>query len=242
MSTEDIERKDVALITPYSLVMFGLDRFLEAEGESRKNGKHGSLVVTRTAQTPEDALYELARKPLVDVALIDLAIGDCDPNLAFVGRVRELYTCLPIVTISQSPSSGYLDLARSVGAQEHLSYHCEASTLCETLRRASRAVFPYKSPEQVELPGIVSSPALVLEQLPEDELRLLTPRQRQIYILLGEGKNYHEIGDSLGIKHTTVGVYYQNMAKRLGCENVNKLRYRAIRRAVLSEFKMEEAE
>lgn len=235
MDTE--EQKNVAIITPYQLILRGLDSLLE-------NCEKNTFVVTGTAQTPTDALELFARKPYIDVALIDLAMGDCDPNLGFISRVREAHSHLPIVTLSHSHNSLYVDLVRSVGAQEHVNYHCLADTLCESLQSATRAMFPVVRPKQFEFDALVLPllPFDTSSDVPPDGRRILTRRQYQTYVLLGEGKNYHEIARSLGIQPASVAVSFQLIARRLGFDNVNAVRYHAIHRAVLTGLEKESSE
>jgi len=64
------------------------------------------------------------------------------------------------------------------------------------------------------------------------QMQLLSPRQLEIFILLGKGKNYHQIGELLFISHRTVQTHRNEIFRRMGFTHI----YHLIHYAVRSKF------
>lgn len=50
----------------------------------------------------------------------------------------------------------------------------------------------------------------------DDRLSALTPRERQVFALLIQGKKQREIADLLAVRPTTVGFHTQSLYRKLG--------------------------
>ncbi|MEK6825561.1 MAG: hypothetical protein AABY00_02120 [Nanoarchaeota archaeon] len=225
----DKEQNNVVIISPCSLIVHGLTHILDGREPKAYN-------VIGNTNTPSGA-FEVLRQQRPHVALIDLATGDCDPNFSFVSEMRERDLSLPLVTFSHSRNPGYNDLARLAGAQEHLSYACTPTLLHQALRRAREHSF---AGVQTELGGFALNLPVPSKQVVEPHERLhLTPRQYELYVLLGEGKDAQEIAASLKIELKSIGPYCALLAQKLGHQGIPQLRYHAIRDVVREELARE---
>jgi DNA-binding CsgD family transcriptional regulator len=60
----------------------------------------------------------------------------------------------------------------------------------------------------------------------------LTPRERETFRLLGQGRRTAEIAHHLGISFNTARVFIAAVRVKLGCSNIEALRALAARRQV----------
>lgn len=54
---------------------------------------------------------------------------------------------------------------------------------------------------------------------------LLTKRQAEVFRLLGQGKDFYEIGEALNISHKTVSNHKNAIFKRMGFKHIHELIY-----------------
>lgn len=62
----------------------------------------------------------------------------------------------------------------------------------------------------------------------EDRLKSLTPRERQIFLLIGQGSSNREIAESLHLSPYTVETHRKNIAAKLGARGMELVRLAAM--------------
>ncbi len=201
----------VYLVDDHPIMRDGLRALLEGGGHT---------VVGESAN-PTEALSELLRL-LPEVLLLDLHLGERSgfELLAEVQR-RQLSTRCIILTSSALPQ----DVAQALrlGAFGYVLKESAGSDLMRALEAVAQG--------KKYLGATVTDLALQVFAKPEkeDPLSTLSPRERQIILMVVKGQSSTEIGLALHLSSKTVATYRSRLMQKLGVPDVPSLVRLAIR-------------
>jgi DNA-binding NarL/FixJ family response regulator len=179
------------------------------------------LIVSPSARTRRALEHALAEDP----GLVPLVGGDSSqaPDVTLLDSGPESHPPLPMLL-----EQGSRDATPVVVLLEHL----DGETGAQAVRAGARAVLPRDaSPEEIRVAvraaaaGLTSLPAAVARSLFEGAAHdgagdhVLTPREREILTLLGEGLVNKEIAVQLGISEHTVKTHLAAIYEKLGASN-----------------------
>jgi len=165
------------------------------------------LEVVGTATNCHDG-FEACRKLRPDALILDLALPDGD-GLGVARFLRLLQPEAKALVLSAQASSFVCpeDLeAMLVGMVDRTS-------TCETLRGVIEAALLHQRQHGVE---------------PNGEVTRLTPRQRQIFNLIGQGLINKAIAGSTGLALATVETHRKAIARSLHCSGAELVRRAAL--------------
>ena len=200
----------VYLVEDHQIMRDGLRALLEARGHT---------VVGESAD-PTQALADLLRlKP--DVLLLDLNLGGRSGlELQSELQHRRLQVRTVVLTMSSQPHQ--VAEAMQLGAS---AYVLKGSPAAELMSAIDLAVKGKKF-----LGANVADLALeALTQPDNDPLSLLSPRERQIILMVVEGQSSAAIGVTLHLSPKTVATYRSRLMKKLGVKDVPGLVRLAVR-------------
>lgn len=200
----------VYLVEDHQIMRDGLRALLEARGHT---------VVGESAD-PTQALADLLRlKP--DVLLLDLNLGGRSGlELQSELQHRRLQVRTVVLTMSSQPHQ--VAEAMQLGAS---AYVLKGSPAAELMSAIDLAVKGKKF-----LGANVADLALeALTQSDDDPLSLLSPRERQIILMVVEGRSSAAIGVTLHLSPKTVATYRSRLMKKLGVKDVPGLVRLAVR-------------
>jgi two-component system response regulator NreC len=143
-------------------------------------------------------LLELIEKMRPDVALVDLKM----PNLNGIDAAVEIRKRFPnthIVILSMHSDRAYVERALHAGVSGYVLKEENILEMCTAIRHAARGNH-YLS---TKVSGHIHGSSRNKETHP-NTLDFLTPRERQIFQLVAEGKTNTEIAGMLGISVRTV--------------------------------------
>ena len=180
----------------------------------------GHTVVGETAN-PTEALADVQRLT-PDVVLLDLQLGEQSglTLLAELQRVQPDIRCL-VLTSSMQPD----DVANALrqGARGYVLKGSAGSDLM----RAIEAVVEgkkYLGPEVANL-----ALGVFTETAKDDPLSALSPRERQVIMMVINGQSSSEIGLKLNLSPKSVATYRSRLMAKLGVSDVSALVRLAIR-------------
>jgi DNA-binding NarL/FixJ family response regulator len=192
----------VFLLDDHEVVRRGVRDVLEVEGD---------ITVVGEAATCAEAL---ARVPAVrpDVAVLDVRLPDGDG----VSVCRELRSQLPdlacLMLTSYADEDALFD-AVMAGAAGYVLKQIRGNDLKGAVRTVASGG------------SLISARtrARMLEHLrkrdePKDQLQVLTPRERDVLDLIGEGLTNRQIGATLHLAEKTVKNYVSSLLAKLGIE------------------------
>ena len=178
-------------------------------------GRESDLTVVGEAGTVSDARALLGNGP-VDVAVVDIDLPD-GTGIDLIRDVIAPRALAQVLVLTASASR--LDLARAieVGAAGVLHKTVPLTEIVDAVRRLC-AGKPVMNPAE-----IVALLRLAQEEQQDREaartaLARLTPRERQVLTLLGEGLGDKEMADRMHVGKETIHTHMVNVLRKLGVE------------------------
>ncbi len=176
------------------------------------------MTVTGIAGTGEEAI-RLAKSQWPDVILMDV----CMPLLDGVRAIREIRRDAPrakILVLTTFGDDDYVLEALKFGAAGYLLKDISMAELIQTIRNVNAGAIMI-SPEVANnmvrhLSERKTSAETKGPAEPPEWLARLSKRERQIFRLIGEGRNNYDIGSTLSIGEQTVKNYVSAIYEKSG--------------------------
>ncbi len=188
---------------------------------------HPDFEVVGEAADGHEAILQ-ARHLQPDVILMDLAMPGMD-GLAATHEIRRIAPQTRVLVLSQHENREYVLPALRAGAAGYVLKRAPDDTLV----RAIRAVYAGETYIDPRLADLLVEEVRRSGEGPADPLDTLTEREREILVLLAQGKSYQEIAQTLFISVKTVDFHRTNLMRKLGLKNRAELVQFAIRRGLI---------
>jgi DNA-binding NarL/FixJ family response regulator len=205
----------VLLIDRSALMRSALRRLLEDELD---------IVVVAEASNGADAVTSLARHG-VDVVIVTTTVDREALRLATIAAL-QLAADVRIVCVSHWADAREVDAVLTAGVLGCVEA-CDASDqdLRHAVRLAGRGE-RYLSPGLPE--GAAAEPGATANS------RRLTPREREILVLIAQSKSNREIAHQLNLSMNTIAVHRTKMMKKIGVRKATALALFAAERGLLA--------
>jgi len=211
----------ILLVDDHTMFRSGLRVLLNLYPDFEVVGEAGD------GQEALDAVRELAP----DIVLMDIAMPGLD-GLVATRRIHEEHSQARVILLTQHENREYVTPALKSGAAGYVLKRAAD----EELVRAVRAVYQgqtYLDPMIASV--VVSDYRRRLEDTPDDDqYESLTPREREVLVLVAKGYTNREVAELLGISHRTVDYHRTNVMRKLDVHNRTELTRYAIRRGLMS--------
>ena len=187
--------------------------------------KNADLEVVAEANNGVDAL-RLACDLLPDVVLVDLNMSG--GRMELTRRITGSCPAVQVLIISLYREQRFVAEALAAGASGFLLKNCASCELIGAVRTVA-GHGRYLSPElRWSTGGAVAGRALL-----QPALRSLTPREREVLVMLAEGEKKARIAELLQISPRTVESHRTQIMKKMQFENIVDLTRFAIRERLL---------
>jgi len=183
-------------------------------------------VVGEAADSHEAILQTRRLQP--DIVLMDIGM----PGMDGLAATREIVRVAPrirVLILSQHENREYVMPALRAGASGYVLKPAPD----ETLIRAIRAVYAGETYMDPRLTDLLVEEVRRSGEGPTDPLETLSEREREILVLLAQGKSYQEIAQTLFISVKTVDFHRANLMRKLGLKNRAELVQFAMRRGLI---------
>ena len=175
------------------------------------------------------ALDELAvlaaHDGLPDVILMDLVMPRMD-GIAATTTIKRLYPDVEVVALTSFSEADRVHVALEAGAAGYLLKDAEADEVVAAVRAAHRG--------EVHLDPVVARKLTRSLITPTGTPMGLTPREREILVLVAQGKSNHDIADTLVISERTARTHVSNVLSKLGLASRTQAALWAIREGLVS--------
>jgi two-component system response regulator NreC len=197
----------VLLAHDHTLLRQGLRRILEAEPDMNVIGE---------AATGVDAV-RLAEQLQADVVLMDISMPDDDGIESVRQIVKSLTSRVLILTVHLEHQ--FISEAVAAGAAGYLAKDTLDLELISAIRtiKVGGTVFSTNV-----LKRLAESPPFS-EKNTTRSLETLTTREREVFLLLAEGKSTSEVAGSLFVSPKTVHTHRQHIMEKLGLRTTTEL-------------------
>jgi DNA-binding NarL/FixJ family response regulator len=201
------------LADDHGLFVEGLQNLLRAGGQQ----------VVGAARDGLEAL-EMARRLRPEVILMDIRMPRCD-GLAATRLIQAELPEIVIVMLTTSAEDADLFEALKSGASGYLLKSLEPNELLDYLAGLERGEAPLSRELAAQVLREFARQASALEQRgpAEDPGRPaasdLTPREREILVLVTDGRSYREVAAALYLSEHTVKYHMRQILQRLHLKN-----------------------
>jgi two-component system response regulator NreC len=210
----------VIIADDHIIVRSGLRLLLEAEPD---------IDVVGEALEGREAL-NLVEKHLPDVVLMDIAMPGMD-GLEATRQIKASWPQVQVLVLTMHRSDEYFFEMLKAGASGYILKGAETSDLIHAVRVVGRGeVFLYPTMAQKLVKDY-----LAFTRWGEGVGSSLSPRERDILRLLGEGCSTKEIADKLVISPSTVHSHRSNLMTKLGLSNRRELIQYARQRGLVQD-------
>lgn len=194
------------------------------------------IEVVGEARTGREAVEQvMTLRP--DVVVLDISMPDID-GLQACREIRQRAPSTQVLILTMHESEEYFFQALRAGAVGYLIKRAAPPDLhMAILSVAQGGAFLYPGLAKALVRVYTAAPAQLLPesegQRMAEELRVLSPREREVLRLVAEGHTNQEIADQLVLSIKTVQAHRANVMEKLGLENVAQLVRFAIRYGLL---------
>lgn len=208
----------ILIVDDHTILRAGIRALLELYPDMRVVGEAGD---------GETALLR-CRELQPDVVLMDIAMPDMN-GLAATRQLAEISPHSRVLILTQHENKEYILPALKVGAVGYILKRA-ADTELVTAIRAVAAGKSYLDPNVtgVVVEGLRQRRAAA----PEDPYETLSDREREVLLLLAQGRILREIGETLHLSPKTVDFHRANIMEKLGLKNRTELVQYAMRRGL----------
>ena len=200
----------VLIADDHRVILDGLRLLLETKGD---------IKVVGEAVNGREAVQK-ARELNVDIVIMDIAM----PELNGIEATRQICKLLPatrIIILSMHSTTEHITRAIKAGAHGYLLKESTGAELVVAIR-AVIAGQRYMSQKisDILIDDYFDQPD---DSLAEAPLEMLSPREREIFQLVVEGKTSSEIANIIFLSPKTVETYRSRLMQKLGTKNLPDL-------------------
>lgn len=181
------------------------------------------LVVCGEAHDAGNAIALLGEfRP--DVAIVDVALGSTS-GLDLTKNLRTSAPNLPILIVSMHDEALYADRALRAGAMGYVMKQDAAEKVVIAIRHLLRGEFFLSGKQKERMPHRFT------RKRPEETvfaIDTLSDREREVFLLIGEGWSTRHVAEKLGLSSKTIDSYREHIKLKLGLENGGELVRHAI--------------
>ena len=206
----------IYLIDDHAIVRDGLRVVLETAGHE----------VIGEAAGPTPALADLGRlRP--DVVLLDLRLGQRS-GFELLEELRKRGMQLRVIVLTMSDQPRHLAEALRLGAWGYLLKGSASSEVLQAVKAVASGE-RFLSPQAAEFAA-----SMLTGDAAQPDEEALSPRERQILVMVAQGATSSAIGAALHLSPKSVDTYRSRLMKKLGLNDIAALVKWAIREGLIS--------
>jgi DNA-binding NarL/FixJ family response regulator len=209
----------VFLVDDHAVVRRGMRTFLDMLDD---------IEVVGEAADGQAALDEIAvlaaADELPDVVLMDLLMPRVD-GVAATRAIKQRYPSVEVVALTSFSEAERIHVALSAGAAGYLLKDADADQVGEAIRAAHRG--------EVHLDPVVARQLTKAIAAPQQTAAALTAREREILVLVAQGKSNRDIAEALVISERTARTHISHVLTKLGLTSRTQAALWAVREGLV---------
>jgi two-component system response regulator NreC len=206
-------------------VLLADDHAILRKGVSMLVNAQGDMEVAAEAASGEEALRE-AQRVQPDVVVMDVSM----PGMNGIEATRRLLEMLPrtrVIGLSMYKDAVYVRELLRAGASGYLVKDCDDAELLLAIRAAARG-------EAYLSPAVTAAVLTDYRRNVTNPVDLLTSREREVLVMIAEGKTNKEIASALNLSVYTVESYRGSLMEKLNLHNTGDVVRFALRNGLIT--------
>jgi DNA-binding NarL/FixJ family response regulator len=184
------------------------------------------LIVCGEAFNVSQAL-EVLETLTLDLVIVDIPLGD-DAGIQLIQEIQHLNADLPILVFSVRLESDYAEPLLKVGARGYLMKNESSEIIVSAIRTVLEGDIYLSGTITANLLSSVSGRSDNPSK-PTSVVGRLSPREFEVFQLIGKGNSTREIAQHLHLSIKTIEFHSAQIKQKLGLKNATKLAYHAVR-------------
>jgi DNA-binding NarL/FixJ family response regulator len=205
-------------------ILLADDHPLIREGFKALLGKSERLEVVGEAENGE-VLVNLANTLIPDIILTDIGMPITNGLIA-IQKIRKEHPSVKFIILTMHEEREYIMNAVKMGAQGYLLKDIERTDL-------EKAIVIVHEGGKYFSPVVANILADSVVKAEQNEITELSPREKEVLVLVAKGHSTKQIADQLGISIRTVESHRVNMLKKLKAGNTAELVKKAMELKIL---------
>jgi DNA-binding NarL/FixJ family response regulator len=221
----------VLLADDHDILRQGLKLLLAAQPD---------IEVVGEARTGKEAI-EQAQELQPDIIVMDISMAEMD-GMEACQHIRIQHPNIQVLMLTMHESEEYFLQSLRMGAAGYIVKKAAPADLCMAVRTTAHGgAFLYPGLARALIRAYITPQTPVNTSQTSSTLNtpldVLTPREREVLILVAEGSTNQEIANQLVISIKTVQAHRANMMEKLGLQDITQLvRFAIAHGLITSEF------
>lgn len=207
-------------------ILLAEDQALVRQGIKMMIEQHANFKVAAEAANGKEAV-EAFEKHVIDLVLMDVRMPVMT-GIEATKRIKSRNPQAKILILTTFADEEYAMEALKLGALGYLLKDADAASLIASIESVLNGGISIDA----SVAGKVV-PRLIKPNVPQEDLTLLTSRERSILQLVGDGKNNQEIAEMLHLSIGTVKNHVTVILQKLGLRDRTQLAIYAIRNGLI---------
>lgn len=194
-----MDRISILIVDDHAIVRSGISGFFMVQPD---------IEIVGEAASGEEAV-RLVQDTVPDVVLMDLAMPGID-GVEATARVREISPRTQVIVLTSHHGDEFIFPAIRAGALSYVLKNIKPTDLLDVVRAAAKG-------ESVLNPGVAARlvQAMRGNELGPNPFMELTERERDVLLLIADGKSNSDIAEELVLSVGTVKGYVSNILSKL---------------------------
>ncbi len=206
----------VLLVDDHAILRKGVSMLVNAQND---------MEVAAEAASGEEALRE-AQRVQPDVVVMDVSM----PEVNVIEATRRMMEVLPrvrVIGLSMYRDAVYVRELLRAGASGYLVKDCDDAELLLAIRAVARG-------EAYLSPAVTAAVLTDYRRNVTNPIDLLTSREREVLVMIAEGKTNKEIASALNLSVYTVESYRGSLMEKLNLHNTGDIVRFALRNGLIA--------
>jgi len=207
-------QKTILIVDDHPIVRQGLSEIINHEND---------LEVTGTAEDVRQAMQAIASLD-PDLVLVDISLKDAS-GLELIKDIKVNYPDLPVLTLSMHDETLYAERALRAGAKGYIMKHQATENIINAIRKVLSGQI-YVSAKMTE--KMMSKLISTGNEPQQSPLDLLSDRELEVFLLIGQGFSTRQISEQLYLSVKTIETYRSHIKEKLGFGDTSEMLQYAI--------------
>ncbi|MEJ5369449.1 MAG: response regulator transcription factor [Bryobacteraceae bacterium] len=206
----------VLLVDDHAILRKGVSMLVNAQND---------MEVAAEAASGEEALRE-AQRVQPDVVVMDVSMPEVN-GIEATRRMMEVLPRVRVIGLSMYRDAVYVRELLRAGASGYLVKDCDDAELLLAIRAVARG-------EAYLSPAVTAAVLTDYRRNVTNPIDLLTSREREVLVMIAEGKTNKEIASALNLSVYTVESYRGSLMEKLNLHNTGDIVRFALRNGLIA--------